>query len=211
MEPGALHASDGPMVGGCELMRGRRDACLRREDVATLRSVDCAPAAEHARATLRVSLAHAGRPTARSLHSFDVPRGGPCSASFGGEGGAPKVHDKLALDGSQPPQSLPHHRLEVWHLSLELVKLVHRIQIGDADFRAEARSSVKGCISNIAEGAGRRSRADKQRVYAIARGEVGECISAIESAGAIGACAAQDVAAATQLGGRIAAMLWRLG
>ena len=45
------------------------------------------------------------------------------------------------------------------------------LRITDARLREQARKSTIGCVLNIAEGAVRRSRADKSRVYAIALGE----------------------------------------
>ncbi|MBK7586674.1 MAG: four helix bundle protein [Myxococcales bacterium] len=106
--------------------------------------------------------------------------------------------------------SLPHHRLLAWHLAAELVRLVFAIRISDADDRRETRRAAKSCARNVAEGAGRTSRADKARVYAIARGECGECVASIELAGATGACAAADVERVTALGSRLSGMLYRL-
>ena len=106
--------------------------------------------------------------------------------------------------------SLPHHRLQVWHVALQLVKLVHAIKIGDAEDRAQARKAASACARNIAEGAARTSRADKARVYGIARGECGECVASVELAGAKVSCDAADVAAVVTLGSRLAAMLYRL-
>jgi len=106
--------------------------------------------------------------------------------------------------------SLPHHRLEVYRLALDLVRLVASIRIGDAKCREEARKSAASAARNIAEGAGRWSAADKSRVYAIARGECVECIASVEIAGALGQCAIEDVARVTELGGRVSAMLSRL-
>lgn len=83
-----------------------------------------------------------------------------------------------------PQPSLPHHRLLAWHLAAELVRLVNDIRISDAEDRREARRAAKSCARNVAEGAGRTSRADKARVYAIARGECGECVASVELAGA---------------------------
>lgn len=60
-----------------------------------------------------------------------------------------------------PQPSLPHHRLLAWHLAAELVRLVNDIRISDADDRREARRAAKSCARNVAEGAGRTSRADK--------------------------------------------------
>ena len=106
--------------------------------------------------------------------------------------------------------SLPHHSLHVWHLAVEYVKLVNSIKISCARDRAQARSSAKSCARNIAEGGGRRSLADKSRVYAIALGECAESVASVEIAAAQGACSAADCERVLQLGGRIGAMLTRL-
>ena len=106
--------------------------------------------------------------------------------------------------------SLPHHSLQVWHLSMELVRLVGSITVRDIDNRNQAREAASSCARNIAEGAARSGARDKARVYAIARGEAVECVAAIEIAGAMGACASDDVARVIELGGRVSAMLSRL-
>ncbi len=107
--------------------------------------------------------------------------------------------------------SLPHHRLQVWQLALELVLLVHRIRIADAKDRQQAREAVSSCARNIAEGAARRSRADKARVYAIARGECGEAVASVELSGVKGGTADADVERVVELGSRVSAILYRLG
>jgi four helix bundle protein len=109
------------------------------------------------------------------------------------------------------PPSLAHHRLQVWHLALELVQRVHHIRIADADDRQQARKAASSCARNIAEGAARRSRADKARVYAIARGECGETVASVELSGAKGGSALADVQRVVELGSRVSAMLYRLG
>jgi hypothetical protein len=67
--------------------------------------------------------------------------------------------------------SLPHHRLLAYHKALELLAAVRAAQIRDAKLRDEALRAAKGTCLNLAENAGRFSRADKARAYAIARGE----------------------------------------
>jgi four helix bundle protein len=106
--------------------------------------------------------------------------------------------------------SLPHRSLHVWHLAVEYVTLIHSIKITSAEDRAQARSSARSCARNIAEGGGRRSLADKSRVYAIALGECSESVACVELAAAQGACSVADCERAVQLGGRICAMLSRL-
>jgi four helix bundle protein len=111
---------------------------------------------------------------------------------------------------TKPSTTLPHHRLEAYGLALEFVRLVARLPIGDPQLRQQARKSASSCALNTAEGAARRNRADKSRVYGIALAEVCEAAAAIEIAGALGACREADVAAALRLAVRIKDMLSRL-
>jgi four helix bundle protein len=103
--------------------------------------------------------------------------------------------------------SLPHHRLQVYRKSLELLAAVRAAQVRDAKLRDEALRAAKGCCLNIAEGAGRVTRADKARAYAIARGECVECVAAVEIAGGAGDTSPDAVAAVTRLGNDVYLML----
>lgn len=103
--------------------------------------------------------------------------------------------------------SLPHHRLAVYGKSLELLAAVRAAQVRDAKLRDEALRAAKGTCLNIAEGAGRVTRADKARAYAIARGKCVECVAAVEIAGSAGDASADAVAAVTQLGNEVYLML----
>lgn len=67
-----------------------------------------------------------------------------------------------------------------------------------------------GAFLNIAEGAGRRSRADKSRVYAIALGELCEAAAAVELARVFGNTPAEDVARTLRLAVRVKDLLSRL-
>src|SRR6185503_15660078 len=66
---------------------------------------------------------------------------------------------------------LPHHRLHVFGIAREMLVVVRDAHIRDAKLRDEALRAAKGTCLNIAEGAGRVSRADKARAFTIARGE----------------------------------------
>lgn len=79
----------------------------------------------------------------------------------------------------------PHQRLIAYQVALEFATAVGALRITDARIREQARKSTISCVLNIAEGAGRRSRADKSRVYAIALGELCEAAAAIELAVAL--------------------------
>ena len=106
--------------------------------------------------------------------------------------------------------SLPHHRLAAYQLSLEFLRVVHAANVRDAEQRNQARKSAKSAARNIAEAAGRWTRADKARVYAIARGEVCEACAAVEIAAVIGCATAEDVAVVNAIGKRLSDMLGRL-
>ena len=103
--------------------------------------------------------------------------------------------------------TFPHHRLQAYQVALEFVRLIHATPVADAEMRKHARSSAGSCARNLAEGSGRRSRADKQRCYSIARGELCEAVSAVEIDQALGGCSAEQLRAVHQLGGRLNAML----
>ena len=103
--------------------------------------------------------------------------------------------------------SLPHHRLVVYRKALELLAAVRAAQVRDAKLRDEALRAAKGTCLNIAEGAGRVTRADKGRAYAIARGGCVECVAAVEIAGETGDAVASAVALVTRLGNEVYLML----
>ena len=103
--------------------------------------------------------------------------------------------------------SLPHHRLQVYGKSLELLAAVRAAQVRDAKLRDEALRAAKSVCLNIAEGSGRVTRADKARAYAIARGECVECVAAVEIAGSAGDTSADAVAVVTRLGNDVYLML----
>jgi len=105
---------------------------------------------------------------------------------------------------------LPHHRLLVYKKALELLAAIRAAQIRDAKLRDEALRSAKGTCLNIAEGAGRVTRGDKARAYAIARGECVEAVTATEIAGQAGDAAASAVSVVVVLGNELYLMLCAL-
>jgi four helix bundle protein len=105
---------------------------------------------------------------------------------------------------------LPHHSLIAYELCLELVRLVARTRIGDAQLRQQARKSAASAALNAAEGAARESTGDKRRSYGIASGEACECCAAIEIAGALGVCSAGEVRAVLALVLRIRRVFYPL-
>jgi len=102
---------------------------------------------------------------------------------------------------------LPHHKLVAYGVAVELLVAVKAANVRDAKLRDEALRAAKGACLNCAEGAGRVSRADKARVFAIARGEAVEAVAAVEIAAHAGdtthACAVECV----RIGNRLVALL----
>jgi four helix bundle protein len=80
------------------------------------------------------------------------------------------------------PRRLPHHRLVAYTVALELLALVRDAEIKDPKLRDQALRAAKSICLNIAEAVGRRSPADKARVFGIARGELLEVAAALEIA-----------------------------
>ena len=105
---------------------------------------------------------------------------------------------------------LPHHRLRVYAIALEMLVLVRDAGIRDAKLRDEALRAAKGACLNVAEGAARVTRADKARAYTIARGEIVEACAALEIAALLGDARDSDAQRVAVLADRIVAMLTRL-
>ena len=102
---------------------------------------------------------------------------------------------------------LSHHRLHVWHLSMDLVRLVHRARIGHAELRDQAQRASISTALGIAEGAGLEGAARK-RHFRLAKASGLEVCSAYELAEAIGEPVPR--AQVQQLATSIVAMLTRL-
>jgi len=102
---------------------------------------------------------------------------------------------------------LPHHKLVAYGVSVELLLAVKAANIRDAKLRDEAVRAAKGTCLNCAEGAGRVSRADKARVFAIARGEAVEAVAAVEIAAHAGDTTQQAAERCVVIGHRLVALL----
>ena len=102
---------------------------------------------------------------------------------------------------------LPHHKLLAYHAAVELLLAVKAANIRDAKLRDEALRSAKSACLNSAEGAGRVTRADKARAFAIARGEAVEAVAAVEIAALSGEADAAAAARCVELANRAVALL----
>ena len=102
---------------------------------------------------------------------------------------------------------LPHHKLLAYGAAVELLVAVKAANIRDAKLRDEAMRSAKSACLNSAEGAGRVTRADKARAFAIARGEAVEAVAAVEIAALSGEADAAAAARCVELANRVVALL----
>jgi four helix bundle protein len=105
---------------------------------------------------------------------------------------------------------LPHHKLHAFTVAKELLVAVLGCSIRDAKLRDEALRSAKSACLNCAEGAGRVTRADKARAFAIARAEAVEAAAAVEIAAMCGDAPAGPAAEVARVTDRLVAMLTRL-
>ncbi len=103
--------------------------------------------------------------------------------------------------------ALPHHKLVAFEVARELLLAVRACHIRDSTLRDQASRSSKSACLNTAEGAGRASRADKARVFAIARAEAVEAAAAVEIALLCGDCAEEPARAVAHIANRLVALL----
>jgi four helix bundle protein len=106
--------------------------------------------------------------------------------------------------------SLPHHKLKAYGVAVELLAAVRSARVRDATLRDHAMRSAKSACLNCAEGAGRVTRADKARAFAVARAEACEAAAAIEVAVTAGDAEAGALGTVNELTNRLVAMLTAL-
>lgn len=102
---------------------------------------------------------------------------------------------------------LPHHKLVAFHVAVELLTIVKGARIRDPKLRDEALRAAKSVCCNVAEGAGRLTKADKARAFTIARGEAVEAFAALETAAIAGDAERAHVEKALPVAGRLYALL----
>jgi len=106
--------------------------------------------------------------------------------------------------------SFPHTKLIAYQLARQFVRLVHDNPIQDTTLRKHASDSVRSTAVHTAEGAARWSKADKSRVYVMARAECCEAVACYEVASDMGACTQAQLDAVQQPGKRVSDILSRL-
>ena len=79
---------------------------------------------------------------------------------------------------------LAFQHLDVCQRSIEFLSLAYRLRAqipkGNADLVDQLRRAAQSISLNIAEGAGRATRADKAKHYTIARGSAMECAAELD-------------------------------
>jgi four helix bundle protein len=110
-------------------------------------------------------------------------------------------------DSSSSLPVLPHHKLIAFGVAKELLFAVRDAHIRDAKLRDEALRSAKSACLNCAEGAGRVTRADKARSFAVARAETVEAAAAIEIAAACGDATDDAALRVARIADRLVALL----
>ena len=102
---------------------------------------------------------------------------------------------------------LPHHKLIAYEVAKELLVAVREAHVKDAGLRDQALRAAKSACLNCSEGAGRVSRADKARVFAIARAEATEAAAAVEIGVLSGDAREADLERVARIANRLVALL----
>jgi four helix bundle protein len=109
------------------------------------------------------------------------------------------------------PSGFAHQRLDAYHVALDLaaavVRLTRELPRGFPDLRDQLQRSALSVVRQIAEGANRRSPADKRSRFVIALGECAELDASLETAGRLDLADAEQVAALRAAATRVGAML----
>lgn len=125
---------------------------------------------------------------------------------------ARRCHGPCAVKGMTNPTTparsvLPHHNLVAYQVAVEFLRAIKSANITDAKLRDEALRSAKSTCLNLAEGAGRVTRPDKARAFAIARGEAVEAIAAVEIALEMGEADSEATQHCIALAARLVALI----
>ena len=73
------------------------------------------------------------------------------------------------MNHHHPSSPLPHHNLVAYRVAVELLLSVRDARLRDVGLREQALKSAKSACLNIAEAAGRVSRADRARLFTTVR------------------------------------------
>ena len=117
------------------------------------------------------------------------------------------------LDTS-PARQLSHEKLIVYQTAIRFlalaVKIIKNFPRGYADLADQLRRASSSIAFNIAEGAGKNSRPDSARFYAMARGSALECGSILDVCRILAIADEQDANSAKDLLFEIVSMLSKM-
>ena len=116
---------------------------------------------------------------------------GPVIVAVHVHGNAPLIVIRPRDEHTQPPRApadtlvmLSFQKLDVYQRSIEFLafsrRLLQRIPRGHRDLVDQLRRAAQSIPQNVAEGAGRTTRPDKAKHYAIARGSAMECAAHLD-------------------------------
>ena len=105
------------------------------------------------------------------------------------------THEKLIV----------YQRAQQW-LAIS-IRILSELPTGNGEIANQLKRAALSIPLNIAEGAGRVSRIDKQRYFAIARGSALECAAILDALSAMQVAQQKDIAAARILLYEIVSML----
>jgi four helix bundle protein len=121
----------------------------------------------------------------------------------------------VAESGRRSVMALDHERLDVYRLSIEFIAWAGELL--DSSLKKSGWSAAKhledasqSIANNIAEGNGKRSRADRCRFLDIARGSALECAACLDALAARKRLTAAEQEYGKSLLERIVSMLWRM-
>lgn len=110
--------------------------------------------------------------------------------------------------------TFPHHRLDVYRLSLEVLDstaaLVKRVPRGYGYACNQLSRAALSTVLAIAEGASRQTTRDKRHRYEIGRAECSEAAAVVEALAVLELVPAEEATRLMNLQARVAAMLTRL-
>jgi four helix bundle protein len=102
---------------------------------------------------------------------------------------------------------MPMEKLVAYQVARELLQLVIAANITDSKLRDQAMRAAQSTCLNIAEAAGRWSKADRARVFHIARGECCEVTAALDISSLSKSCDAEVAKRGVLVGSRLYGLL----
>ena len=109
---------------------------------------------------------------------------------------------------------LSFQKLDVYQRALQFLvvalEVISRLPKGHAELAAQLRDAAQSTVANIAEGAGRRTRADAGHHYFMARGSAMECAAHLDVMTAMGVVDADRYQRGLELLERVVAMLTKM-